>query len=288
MALAWHLQERKYGGLKPLVQRRLEALTNAYRRGKLPAALLQACSFRPGTPLVKLWRGRRHTVIALPYGFRYQGKIYRSLTAIAREITGTHRNGAVFFGLRDAKGSAAGRDHVRVRPRCAGVQLPPMVHPQAAGASERQAIAEPQLGQSLERTPAERRQRASAEQFDSGALLAGLIFDETGRPLRPIRVNQGARRYRFYISQGLLQQREEVAGLRLAAPQLEKLVLETTLEALKADVGTRALAMKLAGASDRVRRQFLRLIIKRAEVRPSLIRLKLHGMSCHYSSSPST
>jgi Protein of unknown function (DUF2924) len=37
MALAWHLQERKYGGLKPLVQRRLEALTNAYRRAKLPA-----------------------------------------------------------------------------------------------------------------------------------------------------------------------------------------------------------------------------------------------------------
>jgi hypothetical protein len=40
MALAWHLQERKYGGLKPLVQRRLDALANAYRRGKLPAALL--------------------------------------------------------------------------------------------------------------------------------------------------------------------------------------------------------------------------------------------------------
>ena len=62
MALAWHLQQSKYGGLKPLVERRLEALANAYRRGKLPAALLQACSFRPGTTLVKLWRGRRHTV----------------------------------------------------------------------------------------------------------------------------------------------------------------------------------------------------------------------------------
>jgi len=61
-----------------LGQRKLEALANAYRRGKLPAALLQACSFRPGTTLVKLWCGRRHTVIALPYGFRHQGKIYRS------------------------------------------------------------------------------------------------------------------------------------------------------------------------------------------------------------------
>ena len=147
MALAWHLQERRYGGLKPLVQRRLEALANAYRRGKLPAALLQACSFRPGTTLVKLWRGRRHTVIALPYGFCYQGKIYRSLTAIAREITGTHRNGAAFFGLRDAKGSAGTGDRVRLRPRCAGVQPPPMVHQQATCASEHQAIAEPESGQ---------------------------------------------------------------------------------------------------------------------------------------------
>jgi hypothetical protein len=74
MALAWHLQERKYGGLKPLVQRRLDALANAYQRGKLQASLLQPCSFRPGTTLIQLWRGRRHTVMALPSGFRYQGR----------------------------------------------------------------------------------------------------------------------------------------------------------------------------------------------------------------------
>jgi hypothetical protein len=93
-------------------------------------------------------------VIALPYGFRYQGKIYRSITAIAREITGTHCNGSIFFGLRDTKGSTSGREQVRVRPRCAGLQAPPMVHQQAAGASEREAIAEPESGQRLERTPA--------------------------------------------------------------------------------------------------------------------------------------
>ena len=106
-----------------------------------------------------------------------------------------------------------------------------MVHQQETCVSERRAIAEPELGQRLERTPApDRRQRASAEQFDSGALLAGLIFDETGRPLHSIRVNRGARRYRFYMSQAL-QQRVEATGLRLPAHQLEKLVLETTLEA---------------------------------------------------------
>jgi len=68
--------------------------------------------------------------------------------------------------------------------------------------------------------------------------------------------------------------------------QLQKLVLETTLEALKTEVGTRALAMKLAGAGDRVRRQFLRLIIKRAEVGPSLIRLQFDGTNCHLFGQP--
>jgi len=81
--------------------------------------------------------------------------------------------------------------------------------------------------------------------------------------------------------------REE--GRRFApacAHQLEKLVLETTLEALKTEVGTRALARKLAGAGERVRRQFLRLIIKRVEVGPNLIRLKMHGMSCQLFEQP--
>jgi len=87
-----------------------------------------------------------------------------------------------------------------------------MVHQQETCVSERRAIAEPELGQRLERTPApDRRQRASAEQFDSEA---GLIFDETGRALRPIRVNQGARRYRFYISQALLQPQKSRTGWR--------------------------------------------------------------------------
>jgi hypothetical protein len=84
----------------------------------------------------------------------------------------------------------------------------------------------------------------------------------------------------------VLLQQEEAAGLRLPAHQLERLVLETTLEALKTEFGTRALALKLAGAGEGVRRQFLRLIIKRAEVGPSLIRLKLHGMSCHLFHQP--
>jgi hypothetical protein len=96
-----------------------------------------------------------------------------------------------------------------------------MVHQQAA-ASEYQVIAELESGQRLERTAApDRRKRESAEQSDSGAFLAGLIFDDTGRPLRPIRVNQGARGYPFYMSHAL-QQREEAAGLSPACAPASK------------------------------------------------------------------
>jgi len=85
-----------------------------------------------------------------------------------------------------SKARQASRDQVRRRPRGAGVQPPPMAHQQATRANERQVIAEPESWQRLVRTVApDRRKHASAEQSDSGALLAGLIFDETGRPLRP-------------------------------------------------------------------------------------------------------
>jgi site-specific DNA recombinase len=155
-----------------------------------------------------------------------------------------------------------------------------MVHPQATRASENQAIAEPQLGQSLERTPAERRQRASAEQFDSGALLAGLIFDETGRPWHPIRVNQGVRRYRFYLSPAL-QQREEVAGLRLPAQQLEKLVLETRLEASSEAAVAAAGTGSESISGDRQRSEFLiaaLLEFEKQERSSSMIRGEAGGM----------
>ena len=54
----------------------------------------------PGTRLVREWQGKRHEVIVLPEGFDYEGRPYRSLTAVARHITGGSWNGLVFFGLR--------------------------------------------------------------------------------------------------------------------------------------------------------------------------------------------
>jgi Protein of unknown function (DUF2924) len=250
MALAWHLQERKYGGFKPLVRRRLEALARAHRRSQLPAALFLASSFRPGTAIIKLWHGQRHTVIASEHGFRYRGRIYHSLSPIAREITGTRCDGPTFFGLRKGNGPTSGVSQSPVIQRFAAVPYPPIVRQEAIGPGEPQAIDERELTNSLKRVLApSRRQLETRERFDAvGALLTGLIFDDAGNQMSPIRADKGARRYRYYVSQA--QKKGAGSPFRLPAPELEKLVIDETLEALKADVRTNTFAMKLAGPVD--------------------------------------
>lgn len=63
----------------------------------------------PGTRLVREWRGERHEVTVLAEGFEYRGRPYRSLSALARQITGTAWNGVIFFGLRrPASGKGVG------------------------------------------------------------------------------------------------------------------------------------------------------------------------------------
>ncbi len=53
-----------------------------------------------GTRLIREWQGIEHTVTVLADGYEYQGRPYRSLSAIARAITGTRWNGPLFFALR--------------------------------------------------------------------------------------------------------------------------------------------------------------------------------------------
>ena len=67
----------------------------------------------PGTVLAREWKGGRHEVIVMPEGFEYQGKPYRSLSAVARDITGTSWNGLVFFGLRKMPSAKGKRDGSR-------------------------------------------------------------------------------------------------------------------------------------------------------------------------------
>jgi hypothetical protein len=59
-------------------------------------------ALKPGTSLIREWRGVRHEVRVIDDGFTYQGQTFRSLSSIARHITGTKWNGLAFFGLKPA------------------------------------------------------------------------------------------------------------------------------------------------------------------------------------------
>ena len=67
------------------------------RADVLPPA---ASQLLPGSQLIKAYGGRNHVVAVEADGFRYNGELFSSLSAIAKHITGTHWNGLLFFGLR--------------------------------------------------------------------------------------------------------------------------------------------------------------------------------------------
>ena len=99
LAIAWKLQERVYGGLTAAQKRKLAGIAEDLRKnGDLSAS--PAIRMKPGLRLVREWRGETHTVLVLDDGFEWNGKRRRSLSAIAREITGTQRSGPCFFGLK--------------------------------------------------------------------------------------------------------------------------------------------------------------------------------------------
>ena len=89
--LAWRIQADAFGGLDAWTIRMLTSDTPP-----IPKQVLAA-----GTRLMREWQGRRHEVDVLEEGFRYAGADYRSLSQIARTITGTRWNGLRFFGLRE-------------------------------------------------------------------------------------------------------------------------------------------------------------------------------------------
>ena len=105
--LAYRIQELAYGGLKPITIARLEALGEQLDGGKIEVRRRHADA-RPiaGTRLIREYQGAEHCVTVQVDGFEYEGRPYKSLSAIARAITGTRWNGWVFFGVR---GSGEGR-----------------------------------------------------------------------------------------------------------------------------------------------------------------------------------
>jgi hypothetical protein len=101
--LAYRIQELTYGGLKPETVERLAALAD--QAGGKGGKLRRSFESRPiaGTRLIREWKGVEHCVTVRDNDFDYQGRSYKSLSAIARTIAGTRWNGLVFFGLKNQR-----------------------------------------------------------------------------------------------------------------------------------------------------------------------------------------
>ena len=105
--LAYRIQELFYGGISQVSQHKLmqasvkDPLCNIGRRNiAVQKTFKKTGVILPGTRFVREWDDKEHEVIVRDKGFEYKGKMFRSLTAIATEITGTKWNGPAFFGLR--------------------------------------------------------------------------------------------------------------------------------------------------------------------------------------------
>ena len=105
--LAYRVQALAHGGLKPETVARLEAIGERLDGGNVVLRRMRADD-RPvaGTRLIRAHRGVEHVVTVLQDGFEFEGRPYRSLSAIARHITGTRWNGWTFFGLKNHRGQA--------------------------------------------------------------------------------------------------------------------------------------------------------------------------------------
>jgi hypothetical protein len=102
--LAYRIQELAYGGLKRETVERLLAIAEDIDGGDLMRRR-QLANDRPivGTRLIREWQGVEHTVTVREDDFDFQGRPYRSLSAVARAITGTRWNGLIFFGLKNQR-----------------------------------------------------------------------------------------------------------------------------------------------------------------------------------------
>jgi len=101
-AVAYRMQEVALGGLRPAQQRRLRQYAQEFKKTG-ETRLRARPELKSGTRLVREWQGRTYDVLVLDRGFSWQGTHYRSLSALARTITGTAWSGPLFFGLKPSR-----------------------------------------------------------------------------------------------------------------------------------------------------------------------------------------
>ena len=116
LGVAWKLQERVLGGLSAVTKRQLAELAQTMATTS-DLAKARKVSLKPGARIIREWNGETHEVLVVQDGFLWRDKTWRSLSAIAREMTGTHWSGPRFFGLTGtttksvAAGDTEGHDH---------------------------------------------------------------------------------------------------------------------------------------------------------------------------------
>ena len=98
-AVAYRMQEVALGGLRSGRQRQLQQIARQFNQTGA-ATTPHRPELKPGTRLVREWQGRTYEVLVLDDGFSWQNTHHRSLSALARKITGTPWSGPLFFGLK--------------------------------------------------------------------------------------------------------------------------------------------------------------------------------------------
>jgi hypothetical protein len=94
--VAWKIQEQRFGGLSVVAKRRLEELISEL---DIPLAAARPRSPTVGTSVARVWKDREIRATSVENGWEHEGVVYRSLSAVAKHVTGSHWNGRAFFGL---------------------------------------------------------------------------------------------------------------------------------------------------------------------------------------------
>jgi hypothetical protein len=98
--LAYRIQENAYGGLKPATRAELRRIARSLERSTASPELRIQPKIKSGTTILRQWRRETHEVLVTESGYEYRGASFKSLSQIARAITGTKWSGPLFFGLK--------------------------------------------------------------------------------------------------------------------------------------------------------------------------------------------
>ena len=103
--LAYRLQAKRWGGLRPHLAQQLRKLATGAAFDEVVHSEKSVSNLKPGTRLYREWNGKTHVVEVADKGVLWNGQRYRSLSAVARAITGARWSGPRFFGLKGPRPS---------------------------------------------------------------------------------------------------------------------------------------------------------------------------------------